>query len=217
MQKRALERTLPLLTLLVTAALVPAACSKDPAVPTPTLDAGFAFGLDAGDPGDAGDAGDAAPLASGSAVPSGSVAASASAAASGLAVAGLDAALDAAMAAQAQKDAPGMAAEGQPGRATLQGNEHFGMIVNMAPGRCYTIIALSAPAQVTQLEARLLAPPLYNLDAGRSAATDKNPAVIGRGKTPICPLAPIAVPYKVDVAAKQGAGRVLVQVFAKSK
>lgn len=205
-----MRKSLPLAVLLAVAAFVPAACSKTPAVPSATLDAGLAFGLpDAG-----------APVASGSAAPSASASASPSASASASAAnllgAGVDAALDAAIVAQATKDAPGMTAEGPAGHETLQPNGHFGMVVTLQPGKCYTIIALSPPLQVSELDVHLFMLPL-NLESGHSPPTDKNPAVLGRGAAKTCPISPIPVPYKVDVSARKGAGRIGVAVFSKSK
>lgn len=211
----------PLLTLLGTAMLVPVACSKDPVVPGLTLDAGFNFGgAEAGAPppvtapptASSVAAADAGPAEAGAAIPSALPSAIGSAA-----VAVMDQALDVAMAAQAGKDAPGMAPEGPPGRATLNPSGTFNMIVNLQPGKCYTVIALSPPAQVTQLEVKLMLPPLYNMEAGKSPATDKNPAVLGKGAQKTCPISPIALPYRVDVTAKQGGGRMMVQVFSKAK
>lgn len=215
---------LPLVALLGTAMLVPLACSKDPVVPGLTLDAGFNFGgaeggapapvvtgyqnMDAGDP----NAADAGAADAAAAVPSALPSAVASAT-----VAAMDQALDVAMAALAGKDAPGMAPDGPPGRATLNPSGAFNMIVNLQPGKCYTVIAVSPPAQVTQLEVKLLLPPLYTMEAGRSPATDKNPAVLGKGAQKTCPISPLALPYRVDVTAKQGGGRMMVQVFSKPK
>ena len=93
----------------------------------------------------------------------------------------------------------------------------FNMVVTLQPGRCYTIIAMSAPLQVSTVEVKLLAPPLFNIEAGRSGAGDKNPAVLGKGKGATCPISPIAVPYRVDVVARKGAGRVGVALFSKAK
>jgi hypothetical protein len=217
-----MRKSLPLVVLFAAAALVPVACGKTPAVPGVSLDAGFSFGgLDGGAPVATGDAapGDAAPMASGSAAPSGAPAGSdagPAASASALLGAGLDAVIDLAMAGDATKDAPGMTAEGQPGRSTLAEGGHFNLIVTLQPGRCYTIIAMSAPAQITELGISLFALPL-NFEAGRSGATDKNPAVLGKGKSPTCPISPIALPYKIDVVAKKGAGRMSVQLFSRSK
>ncbi|MBX3189849.1 MAG: hypothetical protein KF819_22680 [Labilithrix sp.] len=210
-----LARSLFLTAVLSVAAAAPLACGKAPEVPGVTLDAGFAFGMGEGGapapitepPPDA--EADAAPAAPDAAAPVGSAPA--------VLVGAIDQAIDVAIAAAAAKEAPGMTAEGQPGRETLTENGHFNMMFTMQPGRCYTVIAMSAPAMVSQLEVKLLAPPFFNVEAGRSAATDKNPAVLGRGKAAQCPILPVAVPYKLDVTAKKGGGRIAVQVFSRSK
>jgi hypothetical protein len=211
-----MRKSLPLVVLLATAAFVPMACGKkDPVVPTMTVDAGLAIGDGGAEAGDAAalavaDAGaDAAPVASGSAAPSSSVAA--------LAGPALDAAIDVGIQAQAAKDAPGMSVEGTVNHATLAEGAVFNTLVTLQPGRCYTIIAASAPLQVSTVEVKLLAPPLFNVEAGRSGATDKNPAVLGKGKTATCPLSPIAIPYRVDVVARKGAGRIGVAVYSRAK
>ena len=215
-----MRKSLPLAVLLAVAAFVPTACSKTPAVPSASLDAGLAFGMVDGGAPSAAPSG--TPMASSSAAPSASAApsGSASAAPSGsaapLLAAGVDAALDAAIVAQAAKDAPGMTAEGGTGHETLQQGGHFGMVVTLQPGKCYTIIAMSAPLQISELDVHLFMLPL-NIESGHSPPTDKNPAVLGRGAAKTCPVSPIAVPYKVDVSARKGAGRVAVAVFSKSK
>lgn len=211
-----MRKSLPLVVLLATAAFVPTACGKKEAVvPSLTIDAGLSLGdggaeagPDAAAPLEAG-APDAAPLASGSTSPFGSAAP--------LAGAALDVAIDAGLQAQGAKDAPGMALEGQVGHSTLVEGGTFNMLVTLQPGRCYTIIAAAPPGQVSQLEVKLLAPPLFNVEAGRSAAGDKNPATLGKGKAMTCPISPIAIPYRVDVIARKGAGRVGVAVFSKVK
>ncbi len=186
------------------------ACGKkDPVVPTMTVDAGLAIG-DAGAEGGnaavltmADAAADAAPVASGSAAALGGPA--------------LDAAIDLGIQAQAAKDAPGMSVEGTVNHATLAEGAVFNTLVTLQPGRCYTIIAASAPLQISTVEVKLLAPPLFNVEAGRSGATDKNPAVLGKGKAATCPISPIAIPYRVDVVARKGAGRVGVAVYSRAK
>jgi len=131
--------------------------------------------------------------------------------------AALDSAIDLAITTAAPKLAPKMEKEGQPGRATLKEGEHFSMMINLAPNRCYTIIANSPPGAVEKLELKLYGPPLFNIEAGKSGANDKNMPVIGKGTAALCPIVPIAVPYKVDVAATKGAGRIGVHVFARNK
>jgi hypothetical protein len=203
--------SLAFLSVSVTLALAPLACGKSPEVPSSSPDAGFAV-AEAGGPADAG-----APVALGAVPEAGADAGPETPdAGAGLLVAGVDAALDAAVVAQAAKVAPGMTSEGQVGHETVQQGAHYGMVVTLQPGRCYTVIAMSPPLQVSELEVKLFMLPL-NVEAGRSAAADKNPAVLGKGKGAICPISPIAVPYKVDVTARKGAGRIAVAVFSKSK
>lgn len=214
-----MRKSFPLLVLLSTAALVPVACAKTPEVPSVSLDAGFGFGgPDAAPTGyfPPGPADASAPVASGSA-PAPSASGSVAPTASGMLAGGVDAALDLAIQTLAAKDAPGMTSEGQAGHETLAESGHFGMVVTLQPGRCYTIIATSAPLQVSELEVKLFMLPL-NIESGRSPGSDKNPAVLGRGKAgATCPISPLAVPYKVDVTAKKGAGRIAVAVFSRSK
>ena len=212
-----MRKSLPLVCLLAIAAFVPIACGKNaPIVPTIAVDAGISLG--GGDAGTA-EAGADASLPMASAPASASGAPSTSPAASGIALLGpaLDAAIDATIQAQASKDAPGMNLEGQVGHTTLAEGGTFNMLVTLQPGRCYTIIAMSTPLQVTQLEVKLLAPPLFNMEAGRSGAGDKNPAVLGKGKSATCPISPIAIPYRVDTTARKGAGRVGVALFSRAK
>ena len=215
-----MRKSLPLAALILVAAFVPAACSKSPAVPSVSLDAGIALGVaEGGAPmGSAMPSSSAAPSASGSAsaAPSGSASGVPSPGSAAPLATSFDAALDAAILAQATKDAPGMTAEGGAGHETLQQGGHFGMVVTLQPGKCYTIIAMSAPLQVSELDVHLFMLPL-NLESGHSPPTDKNPAVLGRGAQKTCPVSPIPVPYKIDVSARKGAGRVAVAVFSKSK
>ncbi|MEO8799406.1 MAG: hypothetical protein ABI551_16060, partial [Polyangiaceae bacterium] len=62
----------------------------------------------------------------------------------------------------------------------------------------------------------LLSPPFYTISAG-SSTINTNEAVIGSGKSMICPIVPIPVQYKLDIAANSGSGPVAVQVYAKNK
>jgi hypothetical protein len=75
---------------------------------------------------------------------------------------------------------------------------------------------MSPPLQVSELDVHLFMLTL-NIESGHSPPTDKNPAVLGKGAAKTCPISPIAVPYKVDVSARKGGGRVGVAVFSKSK
>jgi hypothetical protein len=194
--------------LLVTAAVGQAACSskKPPEAVAPTIDAGDPeAGFDAGDTAAMPDAGEADAAEDAAAATVGNIIEQAA-----------DSAIDLEIANLAKTAAPGMQPEGQPGRATLAQGESFNMIVTMQPGRCYTFVGFSPAGQVTQLDLRLLAPPLYNIEAGR-AVNEKNKPVIGKGKGAQCPALPIAVPYRIDATATKGQGRIGLFVFSKAK
>jgi hypothetical protein len=194
MSKRALV-ALPLLPLFVIAAC---SSNKPAATPTPAADAG----MEAAAP----DASVEAPLDAG--VPD--------ADAPSLADTAFDAAIDLAVTTASAKAAPRMEREGQPGRATLKEGEHFGMVVTLQPNRCYTIIGSSPPGNVTQLDLKLQAMPLM-MEAGKSSLTDKNTPIIGKGTAALCPILPVAVPYKIDATATKGAGRIGIHVFSRAK
>jgi hypothetical protein len=211
-----MHKPLALVALAVTVAALPLACSKKqnppPVTPTVTADAGA--DADGGDEGGLALAGEGGapeaglPVATGDAGPLGlpSVAAEA-----------MDGAIDLAIKAAAASAAPKMSPEGAAGRATLAEGGHFSMMVTMAPNRCYTVVGFSPLGQIQTLDIKLMAPPLFNVVAGTSGAKDKNTPVLGRGKQALCPIVPIPVPYKLDVEAKKGAGRMAVQVFARNK
>ena len=112
--------------------------------------------------------------------------------------------------------AAGMMPEGQIAKGTLAAGGHSQFLINMAPGRCYTIIGFSPQGQIVDLDLNLLAPPFYTMLAGQDGMQG-NTAVIGKAPNPMCPMLPVAVPYKVDIYAKSGQGAFAVQVFAKNK
>jgi hypothetical protein len=90
------------------------------------------------------------------------------------------------------------------------------MVVTLQPGRCYTFLGFSPPGAISQLDMHLYMMPL-NVDSGHSAPTDKAAPVMGKGNSPICPISPIPVPYRLDVAASKGAGRMGVYVYSRNK
>lgn len=99
-------------------------------------------------------------------------------------------------------------------RVDLNEGEHFGATYTLQPNSCYTIVAAGVPGVVKELEVRLLLPPFFTMEAGKGKG---QPAVIGKLPTTICPISPIPIPYKVDVAATKGAGRVNVMMFGKPR
>lgn len=115
----------------------------------------------------------------------------------------------------AAKHAPGMTAEGQIAKGQLAENgQHLAFLVNMQAGRCYTIVGHGIG--VSDLHINVFAPPFYNVLSAQDATTGPT-AVVGAGKNALCPIVPLAVPYKIDAYAKKGAGEVGIQVFSKAK
>jgi hypothetical protein len=202
------KRSLPLVLVLAafaTVAAFPLACSKDappPVTPGPQDAGPEAAAVWTPPVQDA--APEAAPAASASALPVDMGAA-------------VDGAIDLAIKAAAAKDAANMTQEGTSAVATVQAGQAFNQVVTLQPNRCYTIIGFSPPGQVAELELKLMAPPLYNIEAGKSGANDKAMPIIGKGKNALCPILPIPVPYRIDATAKKGGGRIGIQVFARNK
>lgn len=123
-------------------------------------------------------------------------------------------AVAAGISAGAARYAPGMTPEGDMAKASLAEGGHVGFVFQMDPRRCYTIVGFGEG--VTDLDLSLLAPPFYNLLAGQDGTAGAT-AVIGAAPKPMCPMAPIAVPYKIDIYAKKGGGLVGAQVYSKPK
>jgi hypothetical protein len=120
------------------------------------------------------------------------------------------------LAAAAKRHAPQMEPEGAVTKQRLNEGEHHGMLITLAGGKCYTIVAVSPQGQVADIDMQLLAPPFFNVSAGSDRRTD-NVAVIGAAPNPQCPIAPIPVAYKLDVSPKKGQGLVAIQVYSRTK
>jgi len=110
--------------------------------------------------------------------------------------------------------AKGALPDAQIVRVDLAEGEHYGATYTLQPNVCYTIIAAAVPGIVKELEVRLLLPPFFTMEAGKGKG---QPAVIGKSPTTICPISPIPIPYKVDLAATKGGGRVGLMMFAKPR
>ena len=118
--------------------------------------------------------------------------------------------------AEGAKAAPGMQPEGTATKDTLALDGHRSLLVTLQAGKCYTFVAFSPAGQVTSVDLRLFQPPMYATEAGKDDA-NRNVAVIGRGSSPLCPVIPFPIQYKLDVHAKAGQGLVGVQMFSKTK
>jgi hypothetical protein len=123
---------------------------------------------------------------------------------------------DAGLKVSALRVAPGMQPEGDELKQTLTEGQHAVMMVSLQAGKCYTIVGFSAPGAVKDLDLNLLAPPFYMTLAGQDLTHNNTPA-IGASPSPMCPVTPFALQYKLDVLAKSGSGQVAVQLYSKPK
>lgn len=206
--------------LLLLAAALPgvlalAACARQEQFGGPSICAG------AGCPdGAVGELPDAAPAGDASAMPSMTASAAPSSSAPGAPVPHttpdiIDQGIEVALRQQALKYAQkGAMPESQVLRVDLAEGQTSGMVFTLQPNTCYTFLAAGVPGVVSELEVKLLLPPFFTMEAGKGKG---QPAAIGRVPAPICPISPIAIPYKVDVTATKGGGRVGLMVFAKGR
>lgn len=123
--------------------------------------------------------------------------------------------IEAGIKATAAKYAKGMQPEGQIGKGDLKEGDHVSMMINLQAGRCYAVVGFGVKGTVSDLDLRLLAPPFYNMLSGEDT-TDDNAPVIGKDPQSMCPAIPVALPYKVDIHAQKGAGKVGVQLYSKA-
>jgi hypothetical protein len=113
----------------------------------------------------------------------------------------------------AAKHAAGMTPDGEVAKGSLSEGGHLGFIVKLEPTKCYTIVAYGAG--VEELDLFLLVPPFYNLLGAHDVSS--GPAAVIGAAPKMCPISPIAVPYKIDMHARKGSGSVVAQVFSKAK
>jgi hypothetical protein len=116
----------------------------------------------------------------------------------------------------ALRAAPGMQQEQGVMEQSLQQGQHAVVMYTLQAGKCYTIVGFSAPGAVQDVDLNLLAPPLYMTLAGQDL-THNNTPTIGGGSSPMCPVVPLPLQYKLDVFARQGSGVVAVALYSKNK
>ncbi len=122
--------------------------------------------------------------------------------------------IEAGIKASAAAHAKGMQPDGQIAKADLKEGDHASMMVTLQAGKCYAIVGFAGKGSVHDLDLRLLAPPFYNMLSGEDTTDDHTP-VIGKDPTPMCPLLTSPMPYKVDIHAQKGAGKVGVLLYSK--
>ena len=122
--------------------------------------------------------------------------------------------VEAGIKALAAKHAKKMTPDGQMAKGDLKEGDHLSMMVNLQAGKCYALIGFSPKGGVQDLDLRLLAPPFYTMISGEDTSDDNSP-VVGKDPSPMCPLVPIPLAYKVDIHAQKGAGKAGVQLYSR--
>jgi hypothetical protein len=114
----------------------------------------------------------------------------------------------------AQQNAPGMKGEGSVVRLQLnQGATGEGQIT-LQPGKCYTLVASSLPGVIDVAMRATLPAPMTQQVLGQNETTGPMPVVWAKDKC-YRNAAPMAIPVRVEVVMKQGAGMVGFQPYAK--
>ena len=115
----------------------------------------------------------------------------------------------------ASQNAPGMTPVGSMVRLTLQQGQTSEGQFQLEPGKCYTLVAASMPG-VFETEIKVTMPaPLNTQVLGQNAAgPNPMPVVWGGGQCYTSP-APMAMPVRLEVTMKSGAGTIGIQPYAK--
>jgi hypothetical protein len=107
-----------------------------------------------------------------------------------------------------------MKPDGAMATGVLKEGEHLEWSLKMPPGKCYAVVGFSPTGEIKDLDLHLLSPPFFSSIAGEDVSDDNAP-VVGGGPNPMCPVAAVDLPYKVDIMAQKGAGHAAVQLFSK--
>ena len=114
-----------------------------------------------------------------------------------------------------QQEAPGMKPDGSAAAGQCSEGQTLEVPLTLQPGKCYTVIAVSAGLQ--ELDAQIAAQPLPQVPPvalAQDQSTGGQAIVAGKGSC-YKNAAPIAVPAKVIIKATKGQGAALAQVYVK--
>jgi hypothetical protein len=127
-------------------------------------------------------------------------------------------AIDLAIHAIAQVQAPGMQPEGARANLSVAAGGNAMTTVTLQAGKCYSVVVLPNPpvGGVAAFKAELLVPLTQGVAAQANGGAP-NGTVIGAGGNCVAPLLPVPTPYSVRVTANAGTGGVAVQLYSKIK
>lgn len=114
-----------------------------------------------------------------------------------------------------QSEAPGMQPDGSSAAGQCSEGQTFEMPLTLQPGKCYTVIAVSAGMQ--ELDAQIVSQPLPQAPPIPLAQDNQSggvAVVAGKGSC-YKNILPAAVPGKVIVKATKGTGAAAAQIYVK--
>jgi hypothetical protein len=115
----------------------------------------------------------------------------------------------------ANQHAPGARPEGQPVSGFISQGQPATTAVQIAPGKCYTAIAVASPP-IGDLMLELVAtPPAPFPPVTLSQAAGGTQVVMAGQPNCFRPMSPVAVNGVLRVTSRQGSGPVLAQLYAK--
>ena len=115
----------------------------------------------------------------------------------------------------ASQNAPGMTAEGSVLKMSLQQGQTSEAQITLQPNKCYTLVGASMPG-VLEVGIRVTMPkPLDQQVLGQNDAGPNPMPVVWPGANCYRNPAPIAMPVRVEVTMKSGAGTIGLQPYSK--
>jgi hypothetical protein len=107
-----------------------------------------------------------------------------------------------------------MQPDGSPFAAQFQEGQIWEQPINIAAGKCYSVVAASAGIQELDVQLVLHAAPLPPQVLATDSTTGPNATLGGKGQCFKNPL-PVGGPGKVIVKATRGGGPAIAQVYVK--
>jgi len=115
----------------------------------------------------------------------------------------------------ASQNAPGMNPDGSMVKLSLQQGQTSEGQVTLQPGKCYTLVGASSIGVLeTEIKVTMPAPLTQQVLGQNAAGMNPMPVVWGGGNCYRSP-SPIAMPVRLEVTMKSGAGTIGIQAYSK--
>lgn len=114
----------------------------------------------------------------------------------------------------AQANAPGMRADGQPVKLQLSQGQTAEGQVTLQPGKCYTLVGASMPGVLDVAVQATFPAPMQQQVLGQNEGTGPMPVVWPKEKCYRSSL-PMAAPIRIAITMRSGSGMVAIQPYSK--